>query len=135
MRRVLSVVGVGILAASGVMLASAAPASAQASCTSWSVYTGVGGNYIEVPTIGSATHRDNCLLGLGNDSSAVGDLQITLNRCYGRHLAVDFDFGTLTRAALEYAQRTEHISTDGVYGPQTRDHLRWADFSGGCARL
>ncbi len=135
MRTLVAVVSSALVAAAGIMFAVPAPASAAVSCTGYSVYVGRGGNYLEVPTIGSATRRDNCLLGVGNDSVAVGILQATLNDCYGRHLTVDDDFGSLTRAALDYAQRVEHISVDGVYGPQTRDHLRWYDFSGGCARL
>jgi hypothetical protein len=63
----------------GITLASALPASAQASCTGSSAYTNAGGHLVFVPTIGSDTHRDNCDLGLGNDSNAVFWLQTTLN--------------------------------------------------------
>jgi hypothetical protein len=124
-----------ILAGSGVILATAPVAGAESSCTGCSVYRGQAGNFIEVPTIGNATRRDNCLLGVGNDSNAVAILRISLNNCYGRHLAVDSNFGPKTQAAVRYAQSIEHIAVDGVYGPQTRDHLKWAAFSGRCARL
>ena len=138
MHRVISAAISIMVAASGIIgitLASAAPASAQPSCTGYSVYKGVGGNYVFIPTIGNATFKDNCQLGEGNDSQAVTILQGALNTCYHAGLAKDGDYGPLTKAAVEHAQSVEHITVDGVYGPQTRDHIKWYDFSGGCARL
>lgn len=138
MRRIALAAVAVLVAASGITgmtLVSAVPASAQASCTGYSPLLGTGGNYMLIPTIGNATGRDNCDLGLGNDSNAVVILQGTLNHCYGQHLTVDGDFGSLTQAALKVAQRREGITADGVYGPQTRDHIKWYDFAGGCARL
>jgi len=88
-----------------------------------------------VPTIGNNTHRDNCELGLGNNSQAVVALQETLDGCYGQHLAVDGDYGPLTQAAVEVAQRAANVPVDGIYGPVTRDHIKWFDFGGDCARL
>jgi peptidoglycan hydrolase-like protein with peptidoglycan-binding domain len=89
----------------------------------------------QIPTIGWETGKDNCLLGVGNQSVAVERLQFTLIACYNRQLSLDGVFGPQTRAALQYAQRAEHIPADGVYGHQTRDHLKWMDFRGGCPRL
>ena len=112
-----------------------ATAATTASCTSLTIYTLRSGQGGQIPTIGWETHRDNCLLGVGNQSVAVERLQADLIVCYGRKIAQDSDFGPQTKAALQYAQRAEHISADGVYGPQTRDHLKWEDFSGSCVRL
>jgi peptidoglycan hydrolase-like protein with peptidoglycan-binding domain len=138
MRRIVLAAAMVLVTASGITgitLASALPASAQASCTGSSAYTNAGGHLVFVPTIGSDTHRDNCDLGLGNDSNAVFWLQTTLNNCYGQHLALDSDFGPATQAAVKVAQRAAHITVDGVYGPQTRDHIKWGDTSSQCAVL
>jgi peptidoglycan hydrolase-like protein with peptidoglycan-binding domain len=122
-------------AATGVTLATAVTASAQASCTGTTVFRDVTGGLVSIPTIGNDTGQDNCDLGVGNSSSAVTDLQFELNDCYGQHLTQDGVFGQLTKAALQHAQSVEHITADGVYGPVTRDHLHWADSNGQCERL
>lgn len=130
MRRIALAAAAVLVAASGVAgitLAAAGPASAQASCTGTSVYTDAKGFGVFIPTIGNNTHRDNCDLGLGNDSDAVATLQNTLNYCYGQHLTIDGDYGPLTQAAVKVAQRAVNIPADGIYGPQTRDHIKWYD--------
>jgi peptidoglycan hydrolase-like protein with peptidoglycan-binding domain len=108
---------------------------AQASCTGVSTFTVSDGARVHIPTIGNNTHADNCLLGEGNDSPAVGDLQETLIECYGASIAEDNDFGQATKTALQAAQRREGISADGVYGPVTRDHLHWTDDTPECTRV
>jgi hypothetical protein len=138
MRRIALAAVAVLVAASGITgmtLVSAVPASAQASCTGYSTLRGTGGNYMLIPTIGNATGRDNCDLGPGNNSNAVVILQDTLNNCYGQNLATDGNYGPLTQEAVEDAQQAVHIPADGVYGPQTRDHIKWYDYAGGCARL
>ena len=124
-----------VAATTGVTLATAVTASAQASCTGVTVFRDVIGALVNIPTIGNNTGRDNCDLGVGNSSSAVEDLQFELNDCYGQHLTTDGIFGQQTKAALQHAQSVEHITADGVYGPVTRDHLHWADSDGACERL
>jgi peptidoglycan hydrolase-like protein with peptidoglycan-binding domain len=109
---------------------SAMPASAAASCTSTSKFTDSVGFTATIPTVGSNTHNDNCDLGEGNVSTAVGALQRDLNACYGAGLAVDNDYGPKTKAAVVTAQRDAGISADGIYGPQTRNNILWI-FSGG----
>ncbi|WP_037625292.1 peptidoglycan-binding domain-containing protein [Streptomyces aureus] len=53
-------------------------------------------------------------------------LQETLNYCYGQDLgAIDGKFGPKTAAALARVQRSLGIDPDGVYGPQTRDKIKW----------
>jgi peptidoglycan hydrolase-like protein with peptidoglycan-binding domain len=59
-------------------------------------------------------------MGLHAHSSAVGQLQTTMNVCYGEHLTVDDDFGSLTEAALVRTQKKAGTQADGVYGPNTR---------------
>ncbi|MFV2088877.1 peptidoglycan-binding domain-containing protein [Micromonospora sp. LOL_021] len=61
----------------------------------------------------------------GAYSSAVRQLQLSLNHCYGESLVVDSDFGPATAAALRRAQAIEGITVDGIYGPQTRNAIRF----------
>jgi peptidoglycan hydrolase-like protein with peptidoglycan-binding domain len=131
-----SVSGAMLMAALSLPWSAPAMATTTASCTSASLYT-VSHWYVgEIPSIGWNTKKDNCLLGLGNQSVGVSSLQHTLRSCYGRKIATDGIFGPETQAALQYAQRAEHIPADGVYGPQTRDHIRWVDvYNRGCGRL
>lgn len=131
MRRIISTAIAPLLVVFAFALTPATGANAQPSCTGTTFFGG-----LQIPTIGDNTRADNCLLGLGNDSSAVGALQIALNLCYHAGLSIDNDFGPATRSALQTAQRREGVSPDGVYGPATRDHLHWPDqFNGGCHRL
>jgi peptidoglycan hydrolase-like protein with peptidoglycan-binding domain len=138
MRRITLAAAAMLVTASGITgisLPLAVPASAQSSCTGSSGYTDVKGFGVLVPTIGNNTFRDNCELGLGNDSQAVVALQETLDGCYGQSLATDGIYRSQTQEAVEDAQQAVHITVDGVYGPQTRDHINWWDFGGNCAKL
>lgn len=135
MRRIMSVTIVALVAAVGIALTPASQAAAAVSCTSTSLFVDSVGGIVRIPTVGSNTGNFNCLLGVGNQSSAVSTLQSALNRCYGAGLAVDGIYGSQTKAAVQNAQRREGITADGVYGPQTRDHLHWPDDLGLCARL
>jgi peptidoglycan hydrolase-like protein with peptidoglycan-binding domain len=135
MRQILAA-AVAPLVAALVFAATPAPAAgAQASCTGVSTFTVPDGAHVHIPTIGNNTHADNCDLGAGNDSPAVGDLQQTLIKCYSASIAEDNIFGPATRAALQAAQRREGVTADGVYGPVTRDHLHWSDDTFECTRL
>jgi hypothetical protein len=92
-----------------------------------------------------STSTTTCRLGLGDhDNNAVLVLQGVLRTCYNQNIAADLDFGSGTRTALMNARTWERVaygrpvSTDGVYGPQTRDNLRFpAAYNGGviCIRL
>jgi peptidoglycan hydrolase-like protein with peptidoglycan-binding domain len=81
-----------------------------------------------VPVRGAS---DACRLARGDftgtdpAASPVYWLQLTLNECYGAGLALDGDYGGGTRAALIAVQRDAGIERDGVYGPETRDHMRF----------
>jgi peptidoglycan hydrolase-like protein with peptidoglycan-binding domain len=82
----------------------------------------------EIPTTFNGTGNAGCVMSLGSFGSGVVALQDTLNHCYpGNNLTEDGNFGPLTRQALERAQSADHITVDGVYGPQTLDHLAWWD--------
>lgn len=117
---------VGVLAAQ--MMAAAAKAdpatSAVAICSYHTSVTGELGGSIRVPATssGSSTY---CNLRRGNFTRGVAILQQTLREIYDQPIAVDQDFGPATEQALKNVQRRFKITADGVYGPQTRDHLCW----------
>jgi hypothetical protein len=79
----------------------------------------------------------NCLLQQGSTGQAVRQLQQGLNTCYGKGLAVDGEYGPLTRAAVRSVQQAVHITADGVYGPQTARATLHVVVSGGgaCAHI
>ena len=83
-----------------------------------------GSVIIEIPVFSSSSgETSNCNMVRGTHSVAVLQLQESLNACYGKGLAEDSDFGGLTQTALRQVQAAEHITADGQYGPQTRDHM------------
>lgn len=128
-----------------VILATASPASAAASCTTTSEVS-VGDTRWIMPT--TSGHSIDCVLGSGNQSSAVRNLQQHLNACYwsgssiprhrstfGTALVTDGIYGARTSSALASAQRSHGIAADGVYGPQTRRTLLFHNFFGYCSAL
>ncbi|MBT1098370.1 peptidoglycan-binding protein [Streptomyces sp. Tu102] len=66
-----------------------------------------------------------CYLSPGDSGRDVAALQYTLLMCYGRDIDVDGEFGSQTKAALQYAQRQEGIAADGYYGVESLNALRW----------
>jgi peptidoglycan hydrolase-like protein with peptidoglycan-binding domain len=71
---------------------------------------------------------DTCYMNQGWQdflSGPVTALQLSLNYCYGMGLVVDGKFGPATAAALRSVQSVEGIPADGIYGPQTRDNMKW----------
>jgi peptidoglycan hydrolase-like protein with peptidoglycan-binding domain len=121
-------------------LSSAAPASAAVSCNSTSLIFGINSFRVRVPTVGTGTGNDNCLLGPGNDSTAVARLQISLNACdlpaLGvPPLTVDGIYGTKTEQAVQAVQGLYGLPKDGVYGPNTRNVMFWKYQAGFCERL
>jgi len=77
----------------------------------------------------------NCEMARGAHSSAVGQLQFSLNRCYGKGLALDNDFGAATERALREVQRAVGAGVDGRYGPETRSKMYHESTSGSCVRV
>ena len=136
MRLIVSTAIVLMIAAFGILLTPAARASAATSCTAESQFTDSDAQHVWIPTVGRQTYNADCQLGLGNDNDAVLTLQNDLNACYP-HDGVQTDgiFGQETMTALKAVQRILGITADGVYGPQTRDHIHWIDAGGNCALL
>ncbi|WP_416971062.1 peptidoglycan-binding domain-containing protein [Streptomyces sp. 4F14] len=123
-----------------VVLAAGAPAllgagtaqAATATCSTSVSYTTVSGFTTSIPAAG----RDvTCLLARGDSGNAVKALQFSLNECYGAALVRDGIFGAGTQAALRRAQSREGQTADGVYGPRTRDALRWRVAGFACDRV
>jgi len=61
-------------------------------------------------------------LSKGANNAAVKAVQTMLN-AHGSALTVDGDFGSGTDAAVRSFQSAQHITVDGVVGPQTWQHL------------
>lgn len=105
------------LAAAPLMGASQASAAGLPSCTMVDPRTGV------IPAIGYDNHQ--CVLGVGNQGSAVRALQRALRSCNGQNIAVDGVYGPNTRRAVLNVQARAGIARDGVYGPNTANAMRW----------
>ena len=126
----------GTVVAGGVTAAPAYAAAPRCNTAGFIPYIHGGGGQLDVPLYssgGSSTLL--CVMSSGDRGSDVNQLQWTLNYCYGEHLALDSDFGSLTKAALIRAQRREGIAADGIYGPETALHTLhpWVP-NGGCRR-
>jgi peptidoglycan hydrolase-like protein with peptidoglycan-binding domain len=50
-------------------------------------------------------------------------------------LSVDGIFGSNTQLKLKSAQRSAGVTADGVYGPNTRNAMRWGTDKGNCVRF
>ncbi|MEU8075923.1 peptidoglycan-binding domain-containing protein [Catellatospora citrea] len=75
---------------------------------------------LNVPAYVSKHSTVFCLMTVGTRGAGVKQLQTSLNRCYKQRLAVDGQYGPLTKAAVRAAQRSERMDDqDGVYGPDT----------------
>lgn len=89
------------------------------------------GQSVRFPSVGSPGPID-CKLELGNYNNwGVVALQQWLYHCNNApQVAVDGDYGTVTRDVILWIQAANGIRADGIYGPQTRAVLSWARFSG-----
>jgi murein L,D-transpeptidase YcbB/YkuD len=123
--------------ASAITLASPRLAFAASSCTDASDFKNTIGYPADVPSIGNWTYQADCTLGYGNINSGVESLQQDINTCYGYNLALDGDFGPATQAAVKHVQTVSGVTVDGVYGPQTRNAMKWAPpgVTSGCSKL
>ncbi|MCO8275059.1 peptidoglycan-binding protein [Actinoplanes sp. TRM 88003] len=123
-------VATAIAGGSAVVLA---PAPAQAALPNCNTSTQSGGPI--GPRFATFSGNKNCVMGVGNASSGVWALQMSLRYCYGQNLTVDSAFGNQTRNALINVQRTVGTSADGVYGPATGGRMVWSLGGGlpGCA--
>jgi hypothetical protein len=135
MRRMVAVITAAGVIGIGITLASPGAAyAATASCTGSSPFLTTENAPAWIPTIGTNVNQPNCDLGYGNQGAAVSQLQQQMNVCYGTKLATDGVFGSLTQAAVKHVQSLIGVTVDGIYGPQTRNAMKWFD-SARCLKL
>ncbi|MER5264959.1 peptidoglycan-binding domain-containing protein [Actinosynnema sp. NPDC002837] len=130
----------GLVAAAlgAVVVVSAAPASAAvaALCTTTSEVVR-SGRTLMVPTVKGST---TCTIGrdYAANTSVVSRFQSMMSRCYPDldlawpysdekvgDLSNDGSFGPRTEAALKAVQRAIGTADDGIYGPNTRDRMKF----------
>lgn len=136
-----------VLAATGIALVPSGTASAVTALCTTVVNKNRNGNNVAVPATGSG--NDACLIGQTQaaNSAVVRHLQYTLKTCYPTvrlaspyqnelvgNLAVDGSFGPRTKAAVKGVQSAIGTAADGVYGPDTRNKMRFPsnDVPGQC---
>ncbi|MFJ1795478.1 peptidoglycan-binding domain-containing protein [Kitasatospora griseola] len=126
MIRAVRVVAAAALTLSGLWVgaaqASAASLASLPTCTRQAtlIYQPVADNY-----------SSDCVLGYGNQGDGVVALQRALNQCNNQPVGVDGIFGNETKAAIVRIQRAAGITQDGVYGPQTRNHMGFMIYGSG----
>lgn len=123
MRRILATVAIMVVASAGMVATTAAPAlAATPTCNNTVLVNTNSAGYVPLP---SASGSTTCNMVQGAYGNAVRNLQIMLNHCYsnviGAQLAVDNDFGGNTYNALKKAQTYAGTTSDGQYGPNTRN--------------
>ncbi|MER5260684.1 peptidoglycan-binding domain-containing protein [Actinosynnema sp. NPDC002837] len=131
-------IGLVALAVGTAVIGLAAPASAATlpRCTSTSEVVR-SGHTIVVPVSISST---SCHVGrdYAANATVVGRFQLTMNRCYASlnlaspysdekvgDLDADGSFGPRSEAALKAVQRYIGTAADGIYGPNTRDRMKF----------
>ncbi|MFE2143852.1 peptidoglycan-binding protein [Streptomyces sp. NPDC059456] len=127
LKRTLATLGATAAMTAGLIGFGTTAHAAIPGCNDYSIYYSGPTNawYTKVPTIGSPA-TNFCTLRSGASGMQVYYLQDTLNYCYGQDLGeIDGKFGPKTAAALARVQKTLGLDPDGVYGPQTRDKLKW----------
>ena len=129
--------GATLLAGLGLAGITAAPANA---ATHWCNKTMGdfinGGNGHELAQIPAYTGTFDCITGEGASGSHVTAIQNALRHCHKRtKVEVDSHFGPITEAELMKVQTDLRLKDDGVYGPNTRDKLKWRSSNGHCATL
>lgn len=127
LKRTLATIGATTAMTAGLIGFGTTAHAAIAGCTDYAIYYSGPTNawYTKVPTIGSQG-TNFCTLRSGASGMQVYYLQDTLNYCYGQDLGeIDGKFGPKTAAALARVQKSLGLDPDGVYGPQTRDKLKW----------
>ncbi|MCX5603891.1 peptidoglycan-binding protein [Streptomyces phaeochromogenes] len=128
------VAGFMLLSGLGVV-GTATPAAAASWCntTQGDFVSGGDHSLAQIPAYNA--NRD-CITARGASGSHVKAIQRSLRYCHGRSsVAVDGHFGEITETQLEIVQRALGLDDDGVYGPKTRDKLRWRAGDGVCGTL
>ncbi|WP_331741777.1 peptidoglycan-binding domain-containing protein [Streptomyces sp. NBC_01006] len=127
MKRTLAAFGaVAALTLSALTTSVTTASAAMPVCTQGVGYVDAAGYATGVPVSDSSSNF--CSLRSGNTGNGVRELQKTLNGCYFdgvTYLDEDGQFGPATTKALKRAQTMAGVTADGVYGPNTRDALKW----------
>ncbi|WP_200940525.1 peptidoglycan-binding domain-containing protein [Cellulomonas sp. Leaf334] len=125
---------VGVASATlGLVLASvvvtAVPASAAYSRCDRLSTVSIRGQWVDAPAFYNpntgATTTTCSLWQTTRYSHVVQELQFHLANCYPAPVAQDGYYGPQTVAAVKAVQREHGLDPDGVYGPKTRDAMRW----------
>ncbi|MEU5160285.1 peptidoglycan-binding domain-containing protein [Streptomyces sp. NPDC020875] len=119
---------VATLLGGAIAAAPSAAAAATPVCT-----TTTTGYWSDSPTYSWYPYHKNpntvsCTLYQGVKSTGVKALQKNLNQCYGKKLQIDGSFGPATKAALRDVQSRVGAAVDGVYGPETRNKMKWGKY-------
>ncbi|MET9373121.1 peptidoglycan-binding domain-containing protein [Streptomyces sp. NPDC002992] len=131
----LMLTGLGAMAPTAVAAPAAGPVAVQeadfgaaaTACASWTKISKTSTTYIRLPATGGGSIT--CEMSQGANGNHVRALQNALKFCYGRSIAVDGSFGPATATALRYAQGQAGAGVDGIYGPETRDKIKWPRFN------
>ena len=128
--RVRAVVAAGALAAGGVAIAVARPASAalplcNATATAIAQNATTDFGAVAIPIATSGAPRVSCQTGSGSAGSWVRALQRSLQACNAQAIAVDGIFGPATKQAFKNVQNRAGITADGIYGPNTARAMKW----------
>lgn len=119
----LSAVASSALLAGGVATASPASAALR-TCVNQNV-TYYNANWGKAKIPADSSNNENCVMSSPLVNTGVKALQSTLTVCYGKGLQIDGDFGKATKSALISVQKQINVVADGIYGPNTRDALKW----------
>ncbi|MFC8091699.1 peptidoglycan-binding protein [Streptomyces sp. NPDC008343] len=136
--RTTAVAVAGLTLLAGLGLAGTAPEAGAA--TNWCNKTlgrfiggGNGHELANIPAYGSTV---DCITAEGASGSHVEAIQKALRHCHKRtRVTVDGDFGPITEEELKKVQAALGLEDDGVYGPKTRDKLKWRSTTGHCGTL
>ncbi|CPU67819.1 Bacteriophage protein [Mycobacteroides abscessus] len=127
-RRLLAVtMTAGLLVSGGVLTATSA-AAAYPTCNTIGIRNGIATPYA------SAAGTYTCNLRYLNTGAGVRALQDSLNECHGFNLVLDGSYGRATQAAVLKFQKDRGLEADAVYGPQTRNAIKWVFWSNGTPR-
>ncbi|MGY4644074.1 peptidoglycan-binding domain-containing protein [Cellulomonas sp. URHB0016] len=127
-RRVISA-SFALLVLAGFVTAAAPAANAVSLPTCNTKYRfGIATDYpVWWPSSTSGDWEYECLLAQGNVGTGVKVLQTALKYCLGYDLGtsgVDGNFGPRTKSALQSFQRSNGLTADGIYGPNTLDRMK-----------
>ncbi len=134
-----SVIGLAAVAVGAVTFAAPASALGPAPCSAMASIIRSGHNILVPVTKGSPSCQMGRTYAVANEK-VVSQFQVGLKSCYPNlnmaspysdekvgSLVADGSFGPRTEAALKAVQRYTGAADDGIYGPNTRDHIKFLD--------